>query len=372
MNKICAVEWKFFGLGLMMTALMAMLLFFGTTTNAASVDLGDLPMIKDEASMRSYQITQIRSFYMEVYGDRIVRDDKNPLWVPVDNPMKVLETIQSQTLKYHVTELGNVYLCINLINGDGYGTFYGYKNTEIVTNGAGGVLLKDNTIQLEMSKEVPIKIKMGSSDEYIYQIIVKIFDGNGNLINERSLRISRNSDGRLIFYYPTAYLGNILAEKGYSAEIILRGINQITGETITSAYNPTTGQQIVGYDGSDSMSKTTIKDMVYLSDNSDVVVKIATTNYVGKNPTYQLTLTETKDLKVYGKTTEGKVAKGVMLRQFDDYGNIIGEEHFDNMTTIWGLPAGTYHLWFDWTDGDLIDPEWYDWYYNWSYNGGMG
>lgn len=372
MNKIRAFEWKFFGAGLFATAVMAMMLFFGTVTSAADLGLGNnLSVITSKASMRSYQLSQVRNLYMEVYGDHIVRDNKNPIWIPVDNPLAVLDVIQSQTLQYHVTRTGTAYLSVQLVDRFGYGTFFGYKNTEIVTNGVGGVYLKDNTVDLEMNNEVPLRMKLQSYDDYVYQILVKIFDKNGNLKNERQLHINQGNDGYITFYYPTAYLGDILVGKDYTAEIVFRGGNHITGEQITTAYNPVTGEKIIGYDGTVDMSKSTIKDFVFLTD-TDVVVKIATTNNIGENKTYQLTLTGTRDLKVCGKTTEGKVAKWVTLRQFDDYGNIIGEENFDNMTTIWDLPAGKYHLWFDWEDGVVVAPGWYDWYYNWEYGGGKG
>jgi hypothetical protein len=341
--------------------------FFGA--NALATDLGltnGLSMIVDTASMRSYQLSRSHNAYLGVYGDRVTQDGREGTWLYQSNPDKLLGAVDSQTLGYHVTELGEIGLTLQLYDNDGYPTFYGWNDTETVTNKAGEVVLKDNSMGLEMNGEEPIKFSL-PPDTALSGVRIRLFDKNGNLVKDQSLNNSQSQDGGTLVYYPTAFLGDILAQNGYTAEFFITTYNQTSGETTTVVWNPQTGQLKLGYDGSATIGDISIKGVVPLADNSDAFVVVETTDGVAVNPTYKVKLTTSKSFMAYGKTSEGKVANGFTLRWFDETGKILGEEHFANGSTL-TLEAGSYHLWFDWDMGDLMDPADYYWYYNYYYN----
>ena len=346
---------------------------FGLVTQAGDSGLPvNLPMLASKSAMVSYQLSQSHRAYLAVYGDRLIQGGNSGLWVYESNPDKLLDTVLAQKLSYHVTEVGQIGLTLQLYNDDQQITFYGYNWNETMMNENGEVVLRDNSIQLEMTSEVPIKFKP-TRDMILSGMEVRVYDRYGNLIKVQYLNTSSSADGGSWIYYPVAFLGDILAKNGYTAELQISTYNQVNGQSETVVYDPASGEQKAGHDGEVTVGSVTVKGTVRLADNSDVMAVIVTTNNVAENPVYIVKLTATKNLTVLGKTSEGALAKGFTIRQFDETGKIIGEEYLANGATLSGIGAGLYHVWFDWNEGDLVDPTNYDWYYEYHYyEGGKG
>ena len=370
-------EWGMFGVGVFMTIILALVLSFGTTANAAgpstpvtpSISLpNELSMLTSKASMRSHQLRQSHHFYMGLYGNRVINDGQNNVWVYDLKPSELIDKVKSQTIKYRVTEPSPVTLTVQFYNNIGYPTCYGWKNTEAVEDGNGGVVLKENTIQMEVAEESPLEFSV-SPNTYLYGISVKIFDKDGNIVKEMSLNIIRQDNGSVWVLYPSAFLGEVLASNGYTAELTIRTYDYDTDKTTTVVYDPASGKQKVGYEGNATVGEVSIKGVKFLPDNSDVMGVITTTNNIAENVLYKVKLTETKSVTLYCKTSEGAVAKGCTVRRLDEWGNVVGEEYFTNGSNP-DLEPGFYDVWFDWNEGDLIDPSNYYWYYHWNYEGG--
>jgi len=348
-------------------------LFTGMTAVAANnAGLPDkLPMLASRPEMISYQVNSSHRAFMQVYGNRLIPGGRPYTWLYNSNPDKLAQSVTSYKLDYHVTELGPIGLSVEWQNDDGYTTFIGYTNTETIMTDSGKVVLKVTSLEPEMVSEPYIKLQ-SEDGTFIYSLLMKIFDQQGNLVEQKQLYSysSRNENGGVMVQMPVAYLGDALARNGYTAEFCVGVYNPNTGESATVAYNPTSGEVIPGYDGEATIGSVNLKGTVRLTD-SDVFAKVVTTNAVGENPLYILTLTATKSVTVYAKTSEGKVAKGCKIKLIDETGKTIAEQYVPNGSNLSGLGAGLYHIWFDWNDGDLIDADDYYWYYH-SYYGEKG
>jgi hypothetical protein len=328
-----------------------------------------LPMVMNRAAMVSYQKNMSHRAYMSVYGSRVVEGGTNSLWVYQANPANLLSAVMNQSLNFILTEVGEVGVTLQYQNDLGRPSFLGWRNTYVKTNAAGKVVFMDTTMEVTMVSDPAIMIPSPGENTGLDRVVAKVFDENGNLVNEVTLEAEQQQNGRIVMNYPEALLGDALALAGRTMELHISVRDWSTGQVSTTVYNPTTGEQIKLLNGNFAFSSVTEDVITNLVDNSDVFAVIGTTDGIGQNRVYAVKLTVTKNLTVYGKTSEGKVAKSVLVKLISETGEELDEVTVENGASMNGLGAGQYHVIFNWNEGDLVEPNEFWWqyqYYNWN------
>ena len=267
-------------------------------------------------------------------GAIMLPDGRSWAQVATNHPdIRVIEKLLAkETLTFHIVDTEATYFFYgDLYDDAGHELFWGSSQFKLVDMKGPGWSVPTNATKVEVtmvSWAIPIHIP-GVQSAYA---VVTEADGNRYYVG---LRVE--GDGYVFF--PPSLTG--LATQGWSGQMVLMGGGS------SAVYDMPTGdnQPTVVFDAA---VQSSIKGLVTLDDPAQIISTPATVNGQGTNPLYQVAVTSSKSIKLYGMTSEGQIAKGVWVRQV----GMPAVYYPITLGTSLSLPfsAGVWDVWFEYPD----------------------
>ena len=275
----------------------------GNSTVTTPVPAYNLPsnmwMLTSSKALESYakeQVVQAASYG----GSQGIVLPGGRTWAQVvtNNPdIRVIQQLLGQqVLSFRVADPEACqYLGAQLMDAYGYGLFWGWNSFQLQKDryGTWQVPPGASSVEAQMTDPLPICVP-GVSSAYAL-----VTDENGN---QQYVNLQVQNDH---VFYPMALAG--LAEDGWAGQIVLTvGNNSAVYDMGSGANVPTTLVE--------SGVQAGIGGLVTLDNPNHIFSNPQSINGQGVNPMYQIKISGTKSVNLFGMTSEGEVATGVFVR----------------------------------------------------------
>ncbi|MEI6528607.1 MAG: hypothetical protein WCO10_02980 [bacterium] len=354
-----SAEWKLYGVGVFLTAILFGVLFLGTEARA---ELDWAQALKSGPALRSYLEERSVQAYVGIDGEHVYQSSGNQVWTNVAKAAELREAVRNVRLKVSFDPAyPNFWTRVQYFDKDQNCTIYGIESvTALQKNGVWGIptsvtlRVPNYTVALPISKDI--------SD--IWNAFVKIYDANGNLVGYRYCEVFTSESGQKYIRYPGWVTGDQLALNGQTAELQIIQPDG-AGGYVTTVINPSTGEEKVTASQETSLNPM-IEGREYMAPNQNIMATIPSTNSVGVNMLYQLPITQKVTVTVKAKTSEGEVSASFQYRRLKD-DNYAGDTEWQTSPTGQKeFEPGVYDIWFEWQDfHEEVYRQMWD-YYGWG------
>lgn len=280
-------------------------------------------------------------------------------WVQVSENNPDITVIQNllagKTLWFRVLEPEAYhYFSAQLSDSMGYTLFTGSNRFQLEKDAKGNWQIPTGAanVSMDIVEYVPVYIP-GASSAYIAQ---SGFDPNtGQQLQNVYLQV--NSDR---VFFPTSMAG-------FPGGLMVVSVGASSGVYSTTTGTPQPTTQIT------SRVKPSIEGLIPLSNPPEINDDPTSVSGQGKTPLYQVKVSADRMINLYGKTTEGEIAKGVFVRKIGPKEEEQEEFYFSSIS---GGPlpmqfkVGIYDLYFVYPSFGADDPSLPPMPY--PYGGGMG
>ena len=216
-----------------------------------------------------------------------------------------------------------------LMDSQGWGLFWGWNYFQLQKDKYGNWQVPaDASCVTNMVMADPLPIYIPG----VNQAQIEIKDGNGNLIDYLYLQVQNDH-----VYFPKSYAG--LGDNGWSGQIVL----SVGGAS--AVYDMNTGANVPAVP-INSAVQAGIGGLICLDNPLQIMSNPTSVSGQGENPFYQVSVSTGKKIGLYGVTTEGEIANGVLIRKVGDLNPTYYSITPGQILTV-SFEAGVYDVWFD-------------------------
>jgi len=215
------------------------------------------------------------------------------------DPLKLGSVVANESFDMKVTDITKpVQLDVQYFDESFNLLLYGSRQTVIVQGVDGTCHSADSEIVLELPDMMVFK----TGEEGLSQAFVRLKDENGNIIDWIYLSVNQSGD----ITYDTSLLGK-------SGELIT--MKYVNGVMVSSCRDIKTGYPMTTLDVASTI-KPKVHGMVEVSDDSDILVFVESTNNVASAlPFALMTVTKESLHQVVAISSEGEIANGFWIRE---------------------------------------------------------